>query len=91
MHHLHGFELFEPCLLGNFIVTAVRVMFEMTDIGDVAYVTHVISEVFQITKQNVEGDGRPRVAKVRITVYRGAADIHAHVRRVKRFEYFFLP
>ena len=65
-------------------------MLEVSDIGDVAHIAHLVAQMLQIAEYEVESDGGARVAQMSVAVNRGAADIHPHVGSMKRFETFFL-
>ena len=78
LHHFHRFELFETCFLCNLVLTVVSIVFEVTHIGDVAHITHFVAEMTQIAEEDVEGDGRTRMAKMTVAIDGRAADIHAH-------------
>ena len=56
--YLHGFQLLQTGLLGNLVLALVGIMFQMAYIRNVAYIAHFIAQMLQITKQQVEGDGR---------------------------------
>jgi hypothetical protein len=58
----------------------------MPHVGNVAYIAHFVTEVFQISENQVESDGWTCVTKVRIAINGGTADIHAHMRGVQRLE-----
>ena len=88
--NLHGFELFEPGFLGDFVVSLVGIVFQMAHVGDVSHVAHFVAEVLQIAKHDVEGDGGASVPQVWVAVDGGPADVHANVGGVKGFESFFL-
>ena len=64
-------------------------MFQMPHIGDVADIAHGISQVFEVTEEEVEGDGRTRVSEVGIAIDGGSTHIHAYATFVNGFEDFF--
>ena len=82
----HRLEVFKTGFLCNFVLAFVGVMFEVADIGDVAHITHLITEMFQIAVHEVEGDCRACVAEVGVTVDGRAADIHSDMAFMNRFE-----
>ena len=61
----------------------------MPHIGDVADIAHGISRVFEVTEEEVEGDGRARVSEVGIAIDGGTTHIHAYSAFVNGFEDFF--
>ena len=50
----------------------------MAHIGDVPHIAHLVAQMAKVAEDDVEGNGRARVAQVRVAVDRGAADIHAY-------------
>ena len=89
LRDLHGLELLEACLLLNLVVALVGVVLQVAYVGDVAHVTHLVAQVFEVTEEHVEGDGWARVAQMRVAVNRGTADVHAHMGGVERLEQLF--
>ena len=57
----------------------VCIVFKMPHIGDVAHVAHLVTQVLQVAKNHVEGDGGPRMTQVWVAIYGGSAYVHAHV------------
>jgi hypothetical protein len=82
---LSGF-LFNPVfsLLSIFI-------FKMTDIGYIPDITDFISEMHQITIEEIKYDCRPGMTQMSITVNSGAADVHPDKWRIQWFELLFAP
>ena len=60
----------------------------MAYIGDVAHIAHFISQMIQITEQDIERNGRTSVSQVCVAINGRAAHIHSHVRSVQRNERF---
>ena len=58
----------------------------VVDVREVARVDHGGIPMAQDAVQNIENDGRARVANVNAVVDRGSADVHGHAVRVDRFE-----
>ena len=85
--HLHRLELFEARLLGNLVLTLIGIVLQVAHVGDVAHVAHLVAQVFQVAKHEVEGDGRTGVAQMSVAVDGRSANIHAHMSGVDRFEY----
>ena len=77
LHNLHRLKLLQTGLLGDFVFPLVGVMFEMTDIGDVADIPHLVSEPTEVTIEDIEGYGGTGVAEMAVAVDRRAADIHS--------------
>ncbi len=86
LHYLHRLELFEACLLGDLVLARVRVMLEVSYVGDVAHISDLVPQVFQVTEQDVESHGRAGVTQVGVAVYGRAADIHAYMSGVNGLE-----
>ena len=80
--HFHGLQLLEACLLGDFVLALIGIVLQVAHIGDVAHVTHLVTQLLQVAEEHVKRDGRPRVSQVRVTIDRRAAHIHAHHRLV---------
>ena len=91
LRHLHWLELFQTGLLLDLVVALVGVVLQVAHVGDVAHVAYLVAKVSEIAEKHVEGDGRARMAQMRIAVDGGTADIHAHMRSVERLEEFLLP
>ena len=50
LHHFHRFQLFQTGFFGNFIFPFVGIIFEVTHIGNVTDVAHLISQMQQIAE-----------------------------------------
>ena len=86
LRHLHGLKVLETGLLRDFVLAFVGIVLQVTHVGDVAHIAHFIAKVLQLPEYQVECDGRTGVAKVRIAINGGTADVHAHMRGVQGFE-----
>jgi hypothetical protein len=62
----------------------------VVDVGDVADVGDLVAQRLQPAVDDVEGQLRARVAHVAQVVDRDAADVHAHMARLDRLEFFCL-
>ena len=91
LRHLHRLELLESCLLGNLVLALVGIVLEVAYVRDVPHVTHLVADVLQIAKQEVEGNGRTCVPEVSVAIDSWAADIHANATGIERLEEFLLP
>ena len=76
--NLHGLKLFESRFLSNLVIAIVCIVFKMPHIGDVSHVAHLVTQVLQVAKHDVEGDGRSCMTQMRVAIYGGSAYIHAH-------------
>src|SRR5690242_2035558 len=90
LHDLHGLKLFEPCFLRDLVFAFVSVVFEMTYVGDVSYVTNFVSAKPEIPRYDVEGEECSYVAEVYIIIYCRSAGIKANASRNDRFKLFLL-
>ena len=88
--YLHGLELLQACLLLYFVVTLIGIVLQVSYVGNVAHITHLIALVLEVAKQHVEGDGRTGVSQVWIAINGGSAHIHAHMRSVDGLKQFLL-
>ena len=87
LSHFHWFQLFESCLLSNLVLALIRIVFQVSHIGDVAHIAHLVTEVLKIAENDVEGDGRTRMTQVGIAINGWTTNVHAHERSMKRFEW----
>ena len=91
LRHLHRFQLFQARFLGNLVLALICIVLQVAYIGDIAYVAYFISQMLQVTEEQVECNGRTGVTQVRVAIDGRSADVHAHMRGVQRFEYFLCP
>ena len=90
LHYFHRLQLFQTGFLGNFVFTFIGIMFQMTYVGNVAYITYFVSYMCKITEQQVECDSRAGVSQMRIAIDRRTTDIHAYVGFMQRDKLFLL-
>ena len=88
--HFHRLELLQPCLLGNLVLSLVGVVLQVSHVGDVADVAHLVPQVLQVAEDEVERDGRARMPQVGVTVDGGTTDVHAHMRSMQGNELLLL-
>ncbi len=86
LHHLHRLELLEASFLSNLVFAGIGIMLKMTYISDVTDIAHLISKMLEIAEKDIEGDGGTRMTKMRVSIYCGAADIHADTPFVEGLE-----
>ena len=86
LSNLHWLQLFKTCLLFDLIVTLVGIVLQVTYIGNIAYVAHLVAQVFQIAEHQVESDCWTCVSQVWIAIYSRSTNIHTHVWSMQRFE-----
>ncbi len=61
-------------------------MLEVSHIGDVADITHLVSEMTQIAEKDVEGYRRARMAQMGVAIDGRPAHVHAYVSLLNRME-----
>ena len=88
LYNFHWLKLFQPGLLFYLVIALIGVVLQVSHVGDVAHIAHLVADVLQVAEEHVEGDGGARVAQMRVAIDGGSADIHAHVTRVNRNEEF---
>ena len=91
LHHLHGLQLLQAGLFGDFVFSLVRILLKVADVCDVAHVTHLVAEMTQQLAEDIIGDSGAGVTEMGIAVYCRAADVHADAARVDRFEKLLVP
>ena len=91
LRHLHRFQLLQASFLGNLVLALVGVVFQMPHVGNVAHIAHFVSEVLQIAKHHIEGDGWASMPQMSVAIDGGAAHIHTHPPFNKGAEEFLLP
>ena len=89
LRHLHRLELLHTRFLRDFILSLVGIMFQMPHVGDVPDIAHLITEVLEITENDVERDGRTCMPQMGVAIHRRSAHIHPHKRGVQRFKQLF--
>ena len=88
--YLHGFQLLQASLLGNLVLTLVSIVLQVTHISDVAHIANLVTQVLQITEQQVKGDGRTGMTQMGVAIDGGTTDIHAHIGGMQRLEALLL-
>ena len=79
LDNLHRLQLLEACFLGDLVLTLIRVMLQMANIGDVTHVAYLVAQVSQIAEQKIERDGGTSMTEMRVAINGWSADIHADV------------
>ena len=71
LYHFHRLELLETCFFLYLVFAVVGIVFEMTHIGDIAYVSHFITAVFQPSKKvlSIANEGKDAGEAVYIANY----------------------
>ena len=86
LRHFHWLEVFQTGFLCNLVFAFLGIVLEVPHIGDVAHITDFIAKVRQVTEHQVESDGRTGMTQMGIAINGRAANVHAHMRGVQRFE-----
>src|SRR5690554_5627282 len=89
LYDLHRFQLFKFCFFGKFIIALIVITLQMSRIGNIPHIPHLISNMKQIPVNQVERDKGPAISQMHITVDRWSANIHPYKRGVDWFEKFF--
>ena len=90
LDHFHRFNLFEPGLFADLIITCIGISFKVPDISYVTHIADLIPDMLQVAENQVESDGGAGVAQVRITVYRRSANIQSNMKGCKGHKKFLL-
>jgi hypothetical protein len=80
--------MFEPCFLLNLILAFIGIVFKMTHIRYIPDIADPVTQVKEITVEQVECHRRTGMAEMSIAVHRRSADIQSDKRGVQRTEYF---
>ena len=65
---LHRLQLLQSCLLGNLVLTLIGIMLQMSYIRDIPHIAHLVTQMLQVTEEDVEGDGRTGMSQMGITI-----------------------
>ena len=89
LYNLHRLQLFQTSLFSNLVFAFVGIVLQVSYVGDVTHIAHFISQMLEVTEENIESNGWTGVSQMWVTVHGGTADIHAYVWSVQWLEYFF--
>ena len=89
LSHFHGFKLFKAGFLLYFILTFVSVVLQMPHIGNVPYISYLISYMLQIAKHHVESYSRTCMTKMGIAINCRTTNIHSNPSGSERLECLF--
>ncbi len=90
MRYLHRLQLLQAGLLLYLVITLIGIVLKMANVCYIAHVAYLVAKMTQVTKEQIEGYGRTGMSQVWVAVYRGTANIHAHVGGVKGLEKLLL-
>ena len=79
LRYLHRLKLLKACLLLYLVVALVGVVLKMSHVGDVAHIAHLISEMLEITEEDVKRDGGTGMSQMRVAIHCGTAHIHTDI------------
>ena len=88
LDHLHGLQLFQTCLLCDLVIALVSIMLQMSHIGYIPDIAHLIAEIPEKAHQYVIRHCRPGMSQMRLAIYRRPANIETDHARMHRSEYF---
>ena len=80
--NLHRLKLLKASLLCNLILALVSVVLEVTHIGNIAYIAHLITLCLKVAEEQIECNCRTGMTQVRIAIYCRTADIHTYAIRM---------
>ncbi len=86
--NFHRLEVFQTGFLCNLILAFVGIVLKVTHVGNVAHIAHLVTEMFQITENQVKSYSRTCMTEVSVTVNGRSANIHAHMTFMHGFEGF---
>ena len=89
LHNLHRLKLFQPCLLGDLVLSLVGVVLKVSHVGDVPHVADLVAKMPEQFEKHIVGYSRTGVSEVSLSVDRRPADVHSHVSRLDRLEKLF--
>ena len=78
LHHLHRLQLLEAGLLCNLVLSLVGIVLQMSHVGDVAHVTHLVAQMPQQFEEHIVGNSRAGMAQMGVAVDGRSAHIHPH-------------
>ena len=88
---LHRVDPVDAGLPVELVFPLIGIVREVPYIRDVLDIEHPVAEAPQVTDDDVEGDIALCMAEMRVSVDRGAADVHADIAFVLRSEELFAP
>jgi hypothetical protein len=91
LHHFHGFEGFQSGLHQDLVLSFVRIIFQVSYIGDITNIPHFIAQVLEIPEEYIKGYGLARVTQVSITINSGTTGIETNKRRINGFKSLLFP
>ena len=56
VRHLHRLQLLQTSLLCNLILALVGIVLQVTHVGDVTNIAHLVTRSLQVAEHKVEGD-----------------------------------
>ena len=90
LSNLHRLQLFQSCLFLNLIFTTIAIVLQMSDIGNVSYISYFVSQKFKKAVNRIESQSRSCVSQVSLSVNGWSANIHSYKRIIKWLKFFFI-
>lgn len=75
---LHRFECLQTGFLGDLVLALVGIVLQVSGIGDVAHIAHLVTQEGKIPEYHIERHEGATVAQVHVGIHRRAAYVHAH-------------
>ena len=91
LDNLHWLKRFNAGFNSNFILALICIIHKMADIRDISHVAHFITDVFEITKKEIKGNGRTGMAKMCFAINGRTADINTNMSGIQRYKNFLCP
>src|SRR5579862_6161454 len=90
LNEFHWFELLDQRFFRYFIFSFPSFLLKMPRIGYISNIPYFISEMKQVSIDEIKSDKSPGMTKMALTTYCRAANIHTHVLRRNRNKFFLL-
>ena len=90
LRDLHRLQLLQSCLLLYLVIPLVGIVLQMSHIRDVTHIAYLVSQMLQVTEENIKGDGWARMTQMRVAIYGRTAYIHSHIGRMQGFKTLLL-
>ena len=87
---LHRLQLLQSCLLLDLVIPLVGIVLQVSHIRDVTHIAHLVSQMLQVTEENIKGDGWARMTQMGVAIYGWTAHIHSHIGRMQGFKTLLL-
>lgn len=58
LHDFHRLELLKARFLSDLVFAFIRIVLKVPHISNITHVTHLVSQIHEVTVKNIEGDSR---------------------------------